>query len=294
MGRIGKAPEWILKYGAQIKAGTITAEEIHEAENRIRSAPIKLVTVMRAINAMGFTISGLRTGEPARSAAMTDVQEQKASGPEERIKCGPGWLQKYRDRIENGTIMPEEIQEAENRIRSAPIKLATVTRAINAMGFAISSLRTEEKVEVAAIEVAVPEKDREPHEPHVMDTSPYWIRNYGEEIEGGTITAEEIQEAENRIRSVPIKLVTVTRAMNTLSRPTTDSGERRKAGLKRGEGVYVSDIGKISEVTAKKFNSIKDDWENDLGKSMSNDHFLNILLTLAKLLEHGKTLAKAK
>ncbi len=50
----------------------------------------------------------------------------------------------------------------------------------------------------------------------------------------------------------------------------------------------------MSKETEKRFADIKKSWEEHLGKSMQDDHFVNILLALAKLLEHGKTLAPAE
>ena len=50
-----------------------------------------------------------------------------------RTERAPNWILKYRERIEKGTITVEEILEEENRIRETPIKLSTVTRAINAL-----------------------------------------------------------------------------------------------------------------------------------------------------------------
>ncbi len=289
MGRIERAPDWILKYEERIKEGTSRVEAILEAENRIRAVPIKLSTVTRAINAMWHPITGLRTGELVEAATMTE--QHGKSGARSRIERGPEWLQKYRDGIENRTITAEEILEAENRIRAVPIKLPTVTRAINAMGYPLIGLRTEEMAEEAVIEKKVASKMEAPPKPEI---SPYWIRKYREKIEEGTITVEAILEAENRIHAVPIKLSTITRAINLLRHPVTDLVERRKPGIKRGEGVYSSSIGKISESTANKFNSIKNSWEKELGKSLHEDYFLNILLALAKLVGHGKTLAPAK
>ncbi|NQE46074.1 hypothetical protein C5S31_08650 [ANME-1 cluster archaeon GoMg2] len=289
MGRIERAPDWILKYEERIKEGASRVEEILEAENRIRAVPIKLSTVTRAINAMVHPITGLRTGEVVEAATMTEQHGQSVALS--RIERGPDWLQKYRDGFENETITVEEILEAENRIRAAPIKLSTVTRAINAMGYPLIGLRTEEMAKEAAIEKKVATKMETSHRPEI---SPYWIRKYSEKIEGGTITVEAILEAENRSLAVPIKLSTITRAINLLRHPVTDLVERRKPGIKRGEGVYSSSIGKISESTANKFNSIKNSWEKELGKSMHEDYFLNILLALAKLVGHGKTLTPAK
>ncbi|MBA5942490.1 MAG: hypothetical protein H0M93_04100, partial [Methanophagales archaeon] len=52
-----------------------------------------------------------------------------------KIKRPPGWILRYKERIENRTITVEEILEAENRIRAVPIKRSSVVRAINALGY---------------------------------------------------------------------------------------------------------------------------------------------------------------
>ena len=291
MGRIERAPAWILKYRDRIENGTITVEEILEEENRVRDKPIKLSTVTRAINALGFHTSGLHlhrdeesetSTSPARSEAATAANEEKKGG-------GPGWLQKYRERIEKGTITVEEILEEENRIRDKPIKLSTVTRAINAMGFHTSGLRKGAKTAVAE-EVEEEERDR----------IPYWILKYRNRIENGTITAEEILEEENRIRDKPIKLSTLARALNIVGSVRKKEEKEKKKEKLEGEirtqerADFQSSIGEISEATRKRFEAIKGNWEKDLGRTLHNDYFMNILLALAKLLGYGKTLAVKK
>jgi len=124
--------------------------------------------------------------------------------------------------------------------------------------------------------------------------SPYWIRKYSEKISEGAIKAEDILESENRIRAAPIKLATVARAINTFSLPITSLSERKEQRIVRGKGLYSSYIGDISDATEESFDSIKSRWEKDLDKTLQNDYFVNILLALANLLGHGKTLAPAK
>jgi len=233
MGRIERAPAWILKYRDRIENGTITVEEILEEENRVRDKPIKLSTVTRAINALGFHTSGLHlhrdeesetSPSPARSEAATAANEEKKGG-------GPGWLQKYRERIEKGTITVEEILEEENRIRDKPIKLSTVTRAINAMGFHTSGLHRGAKAEFkGTAEAEAGEKEEEKEK---KGSGPGWLQKYRERIEKGTITVEEILEEENRIRDKPIKLSTVTRAINAMGFHTS--------GLRRGAKTAVAE-----------------------------------------------------
>ncbi|MHC1610100.1 MAG: hypothetical protein ACXQTW_00600 [Candidatus Methanospirareceae archaeon] len=298
MGRIERPPSWILKYRERIEKGTITVEEILEEENRIREAPIKIATVKRAINALGYPISGLQRGKRG------EVEEGRARGAVEsgkvKEKKGPGWLQKYRDRIEKGTITVEEILEEENRIRETPIKIATVKRAINALGYPISELQRGKRgeVEERGAEGAVESgKIKE-------KKGPGWLQKYRDRIEKGTITVDEILEEENRIREVPIKRSSVTRAINALGYSITGMRrERRKEakGVKEKRKaseaevvVYSSSIGKLSAATVKRFNKIKKRWEEELDKPLHNDYFLNILLALAKLAEYGKSLTPVK
>ncbi len=286
MGRIERAPAWILKYRDRIERGAVTVEEILEEENRVRDKPIKLSTVTRAINAMGFQTSGLHRAEESETSPSPAGSETAVAVNEEKKGSGPGWLQKYRERIENGTITVEEILEEENRIRDKPIKLSTVTRAINAMGFQTSGLRRGTKKTKTAVEEEVVEEE----------ATPYWILKYRNRIEDGTITVEEILEEENKIRDKPIKLSTLARALNII-------GSARKKEVKlemeseirtRERTDFQSSIGEITEATKKRFDAIKGDWERDLGRTLHNDYFINILLALAKLLGYGKTLAMKK
>jgi len=127
------------------------------------------------------------------------------------------------------------------------------------------------------------------------EKGPGWLQKYSERIEQGTITVDEILEEENKIREVPIKRSSVTRAVNAMGYPLTEmrSEEREEAGEVKA-AVYSSNIGKISEATAKRFNAMKKSWEEDLSKSLDTDYFVNILLALAKLAEHGKSLVPVK
>ncbi|MCW3138884.1 MAG: hypothetical protein OCU20_05885 [Methanophagales archaeon] len=286
MGRIERAPAWILKYRDRIERGAVTVEEILEEENRVRDKPIKLSTVTRAINAMGFQTSGLHRAEESETSPSPAGSETAVAVNEEKKGSGPGWLQKYRERIENGTITVEEILEEENRIRDKPIKLSTVTRAINAMGFQTSGLRRGTKKTKTAVEEEVVEEE----------ATPYWILKYRNRIENGTITMEEILEEENRIRDKPIKLSTLARALNIIgsARKKEEKLEMESEIRTRERTDFQSSIGEITEATKKRFDAIKGDWERDLGRTLHNDYFMNILLALAKLLGYGKTLAMKK
>jgi len=278
----GGGPSWVQKYRERIEKGTITVEEILEEENRIRETPIKLSTVTRAINAMGFHTSGLHRSTRAESEFKTGTATAAEAGGEPKKRGpGPGWVQKYRERIERGTITLEEILEEENKIRDKPIKLSTVRRAINAMGFHASELRkgAETGAETGAEEEA--EEDE-------WDKVPYWLRKYRDRIEKGTITADEILEEENKIRDKPIKLSTLARALNIIA------GSVREKVKKPKSEDFHSTIGEISEATRERFDAIKSDWERDLGRKLHNDYFMNILLALAKLIGYGKTLTMNK
>jgi hypothetical protein len=295
--RRARGASWMQKYREQIEKGTITVEEILEAENRIRAVPIKLITVTRAINTLGYPITGLRRGKKEEAGVKEEKLVETEGEPGRRAR-GPGWMQKYCEQIEKGTITVEEILEAENRIRAVPIKLITVTRAINTLGYPITGLRRGEKEEAGVKEEKLVEIEGELGR---EERGPGWMQKYREQIEKGTITVEEILEAENRIRAVPIKLITVTRAINTMGYPITglrrgkkeEVEKLKKAGGAAEAVVYSLSIDKISGETEKRFIAIKKSWEKDLGKSLPNDYFVNILLALAKLVEHGKTLAPA-
>ncbi|MBL7117549.1 MAG: hypothetical protein ISS94_02035 [Candidatus Syntrophoarchaeum sp.] len=296
-GRTERGPGWMQKYRERIEKKAITAEDILEEENRIRAVPIRLITVTRAINALGYPLTGLRRGKSEEAGVREEKREEpvKESAEPGRIERGPGWMQKYRERIEKGTITAEDILEEENRIRAVPIKLITVTRAISAMGYPLTGLRRGKSEEVGVRDAGFVEKGKEPGRPV---RGPDWMQKYHERIEKGTITVEDILEAENKIRENPIKISSVTRAINTMGYPLTGLRRGRKEEVKKVEGVaeaavYSSGIDKISETTEKRFIAIKKSWEKDLGKSLHNDYFVNILLALAKLVEHVKTLAPA-
>jgi DNA-binding FrmR family transcriptional regulator len=297
MGRIERPPSWILKYKERIEQGTMTVEEILEEENKIRDVPIKISSVTRAINAMGHPITGMRRGEGVEVREGEAKRNVETDEKKEKIERGPGWLQKYHDRIEKGTITVEEILDEENKIRETPIKITTVKRAINAMGYPISEMRSERGGEAKG----TPETGGEPQK---VEKGPGWLQKYRDRIKKGTITIGEILEAENKIRDVPIKRSSVTRAVNAMGYPISEMrSERRKEvkGVekvkKAGEAeavVYSSSIGKISAATVKRFNMMKKNWEGDLGKPLYNDYFVNILLALAKLAGHGRSLAPVK
>ncbi|MBN1761822.1 MAG: hypothetical protein JW878_01915 [Methanomicrobia archaeon] len=140
---IERGPGWLQIYHERIKNGTITVEGILEEENKIRAEPIKIATVKRAVNAMGYPISGMRSELPdalTEGGAEGTVETGGASTGAEK---GPGWLRKYRERIEREEITVDEILEEENKIRTVPIKRSSVTRAVNAMGYPISGMRSE-------------------------------------------------------------------------------------------------------------------------------------------------------
>ena len=132
---------------------------------------------------------------------------------------------------------------------------------------------------------------------------PKWILKYKEKIERGEITAEEILEEENKIREKPLKLATVLRAINALGYSVADlRAEKKKAKPKKKEeakeekGIEVKKeelaVIEVSKDTEKRFIEMKESWEKALGKPMTSDRFLNILLVLARLVEQGKTLVK--
>ena len=298
--RIIGGPDWLQKYRERIEKKAITVEDILEEENKLREQPIKLSTVTRAVNTMGYPITDLRRGkklEPG-TAGIGETKAGETMGTRsERIERGPGWLQKYREQIENGTITVEDILEEENKIRSTPIKISSVTRAVNAMGYQIVGLRRG--VEVKAKEEAKEDKSSKSDDTSVkMDKGPGWLQKYRERIENGTITVEGILEEENKIRSTPIKISSVTRAVNAMGYPIVGLRRERKGKVKKPEKTKKTGtietphfgIDKISEDTESRFISTKKSWEEKLGKSLDNDYFVNILIALAKLVEYGKTL----
>jgi len=207
MGRIERAPNWILKYKERLDKGAIAVEDILEAENKTREKPMKISSVTRAINALGYPITDLRRGKQVGAEA----EEKKKESA--KARKGPDWLQKYREGIEKGTITVEDILEAENKIRKIPIKLITVSRAINAMGYSTAGLRRGKKAE--------PVKEK------AEQRGPDWLQKYREGI--GTITVEDILEAESRIREMPIKMPTIARAINAMGYSIADLRRGKKA-----------------------------------------------------------------
>ncbi|NQE54819.1 hypothetical protein C5S29_14635 [ANME-1 cluster archaeon GoMg3.2] len=303
MGRIERAPGWILKYKGRIEQGAVTVEAILEEENKLRAEPIKISSVTRAINAMGCPITGLRREK------QVGVDRTKADGEagrsiekgSEGIVGGPDWLQKYRERIEKKAITVEDILEEENKLREQPIKLSTVTRAVNTMGYPITELRRGKKSEQGAAVGGGEKSEGEAIKTRSERTGsgPGWLQKYRERIENGTIMVEGILEEENKIRSEPIKISSVTRAVNAMGYPIVGLRKERKGEVKKSEkskklaGTIEPQyfgIDKISEETEKRFISIKKSWEEELGKSLNNDYFVNVLIALAKLVEYGKTL----
>jgi hypothetical protein len=258
--------------------------------------------VTRAINAMGLPITGLRSGGKGDLTEGEAEGSLETSGKSEKIEQGPEWLQKYRERIMGGMITVGEILEEENKIRAEPIKIATVKRAVNAMGYPISGMRNEQ--EAAAQEGEAKGTDEKGGEVTGAEKGPGWLQKYRERIKKEEITVDEILEEENKIREAPIKRSSVTRAVNAMGYPITGmrdeqeeaarGGEKPKKAGKAEKAVYSSSIDKLSDSTAKRFNEIKTRWEEDLDKSLQNDYFVNLLLALAKLAEHGKSLAPVK
>jgi len=90
----------------------------------------------------------------------------------------------------------------------------------------------------------------------------------------------------------------VTRAVNAMGYPIVGLRRERTGKVKKSEKPKKAGtiepqyfgIDKISEDTEKRFISIKKSWEEELGKSLNNDYFVNVLLALAKLVEYGKSL----
>jgi hypothetical protein len=302
---IERGPGWLQRYHERIKNGTITVEGILEEENKIRTEPIKIATVKRAVNAIGYPITGMRSEQQDALKGGDAEGAVETGGASTGAEKGPGWLRKYRERIEKGEITVDEILGEENKIRAVPIKRSSVTRAVNATGYPITGMRSEQQDALkggdaeGAVETGGASTGAE--------KGPGWLRKYCERIEKGEITVDEILGEENKIRAVPIKRSSVTRAVNATGYPITGMRSEQKDALKGGKEevtpqktgkaeavVYSSNIGKISESTLKRFNTLKKSWEVDLDKSLQNDYFVNILLALAKLAEHGKSLALVK
>jgi hypothetical protein len=290
-------PAWLQKYRDRIEDGTITAEQILEEENERRNVPIKITTVKRVVNAIGRSVGGMLNEEKDELEAVEETAEG-ADTPTAAQK-GPGWLQKYRDRIEAGTITVGEILAAENKSRESPIKRSSVTRAINALGYPTSQLQRNASEEAEVREAGHP--DDQGTKAKSEEKGPGWLQKYRDRIEAGTITVDEILAEENKGRESPIKRSSVTRAINAMGFTLAGMRREKRAAAKEKEEpvkkapkaeafVYGSSLGKLSEMTLKRFNEVKKSWEEDLGKSLQNDYFLNMLLALARLAERGKTL----
>ncbi|MGC9443555.1 MAG: hypothetical protein ACP5E9_01270 [Candidatus Methanospirareceae archaeon] len=297
LSAVEKPPAWIQKYRDRIEKGTLTAEQILEEENERRTVPIKITTVKRVMNAMARTVEGMQNEERDELEVANETSERGDTST--AGQKGPGWLQKYRDRIEAGTITVDEILAEENKSRETPIKRSSVTRAINALGYQTGQLQRKAAKEA----VASTEEHREEQSTKAAseEKGPGWLQKYRDRIEAGTITVDEILAEENKSRETPIKRSSVTRAINAMG--FTIAGMRRgkreaakvaeepvKKAAKAEAFVYSSSLGKLSEPTLKRFTEVKKSWEEDLGKPLQNDYFLNMLLALARLAERGKTL----
>ena len=302
MGRRDSIPAWILKYRDRIERGEITLEEILEEENKIRKKPIKLATVKRAVNALGFSVEGLRAIPPERAF------EREKRGVAYGVETAK--TAEFAEEAEEVEKVMEEGEEAEEPIESWLMEEEMPVAA-------------EEAAEEEGIKVAVPqaegeavererEREEEGKEEEVegkkrrREGAPAWILKYKEKIERGEITAEEILEEENKHREKPIKLSTVKRAINALGfsigalkreEEEIDVRERKEARRpaeereERGAAVFHLSL---SGETKRLFQDVKRRWEASLGKSLPDEYFLNILLVLARLAERGKTLVPRK
>ena len=303
MGRRDSIPAWILKYRDRIERGEITLEEILEEENKIRKKPIKLATVKRAVNALGFSVEGLRAIPPER--AFEREKRGVAYGVETARTA------EFAEEAEEVEKVMEEREGAEEPLES----WLTMEEEMPAAA--------EEAAEEEGIKVAVPqaegevvEREREREEEgeeeeeegkkRRREGAPAWILKYKEKIERGEITAEEILEEENKHREKPIKLSTVKRAINALGfsigalkREEEEidvrgrKGARRPAEEREERGAAVFHLS-LSGETKRLFQDVKRRWEASLGKSLPDEYFLNILLVLARLAERGKTLVPRK
>jgi len=302
MGRRDSIPAWILKYRDRIERGEITLEEILEEENKIRKKPIKLATVKRAVNALGFSVEGLRAIPPERAF------EREKRGVAYGVETAK--TAEFAEEAEEVEKVMEEGEEAEEPIESWLMEEEMPVAA-------------EEAAEEEGIKVAVPqaegeavererEREEEGKEEEVegkkrrREGAPAWILKYKEKIERGEITAEEILEEENKHREKPIKLSTVKRAINALGfsigalkreEEEIDVRERKEARRPAEEreerGATVFHLS-LSGETKRLFQDVKRHWEASLGKSLPDEYFLNILLVLARLAERGKTLVPRK
>ncbi|MCW7075275.1 MAG: hypothetical protein OCU24_05420 [Candidatus Methanospirare jalkutatii] len=303
MGRRDSIPAWILKYRDRIERGEITLEEILEEENKIRKKPIKLATVKRAVNALGFSVEGLRAIPPERAferekrgvaygveTARTAEFAEEAEEAEKVMEEG----EEAEEPIESWLTMEEMPASAEEAAEEEGIKVAVPEAEME--GEAVE--RERERKEEGGEEEEEGKKRR-------REGAPAWILKYKEKIERGEITAEEILEEENKRREKPIKLSTVKRAINALGfsigalkREEVEIDVRREVARRPAEereerGAAVFHLS-LSGETKRLFQDVKRRWEASLGKSLPDEYFLNILLVLARLAERGKTLVPRK
>ena len=302
MGRRDSIPAWILKYRDRIERGEITLEEILEEENKIRKKPIKLATVKRAVNALGFSVEGLRAIPPERAF------EREKRGVAYGVETAK--TAEFAEEAEEAEKVMEEGEEAEEPLESwltMEEMPATAEEAAEEEGIKVAVPEAEgEAVEREREREEEGEEEEEEGKKRRREGAPAWILKYKEKIERGEITAEEILEEENKHREKPIKLSTVKRAINALGfsigalkREEEEidvrerKGARRPAEEREERGAAVFHLS-LSGETKRLFQDVKRRWEASLGKSLPDEYFLNILLVLARLAERGKTLVPRK
>ena len=307
MGRRDSIPAWILKYRDRIERGEITLEEILEEENKIRKKPIKLATVKRAVNALGFSVEGLRAIPPERAF------EREKRGVAHGVETAR--TAEFAEEAEEAEKVMEEGEEAEEPLESwltmeeMPAAAEEAVEAAEEEGIKVAVPEAEMEGVAVERERAREEEGKEEEEEgkkRRREGAPAWILKYKEKIERGEITAEEILEEENKHREKPIKLSTVKRAINALGfsigalkreEEEIDVRERKEARRpteereERGAAVFHLSL---SGETKRLFQDVKRRWEASLGKSLPDEYFLNILLVLARLAERGKTLVPRK
>jgi len=299
MGRRDSIPAWILKYRDRIERGEITLEEILEEENKIRKKPIKLATVKRAVNALGFSVEGLRAIPPERAF------EREKRGVAYGVETAK--TAEFAEEAEEAEKVMEEGEEAEEPLESWLTMEEAAEEAAEEEGSKVAVPEAEgEAVEREREREEEGEEEEEEGKKRRREEAPAWILKYKEKIERGEITAEEILEEENKHREKPIKLSTVKRAINALGfsigalkREEEEidvrerKGARRPAEEREERGAAVFHLS-LSGETKRLFQDVKRRWEASLGKSLPDEYFLNILLVLARLAERGKTLVPRK
>ncbi|MCW7071052.1 MAG: hypothetical protein OCU12_01785 [Methanophagales archaeon] len=100
------------------------------------------------------------------------------------MEKAPGWIQKYKERIESGRITAAEIaaaeNEAENRERAVPTKISTVARAVNSLGCQISGSEREAGAVVYSCSIG---KISKATEERFAATKKSWERDLGKPLE---------------------------------------------------------------------------------------------------------------